>query len=243
MAKELRPERKDAFREFVVARIEKFGESFEVLVKPEAVERIRDGQDVDLMEVLAADRVFKDAHRGTRASEEKMVEIFGTDDHLKVAVALIRDPKADIQLTTEQRRQMLEQKRKQIVAHIAANAINPQTGTPHPPQRIENAMNEAKVHIDPFKGLEEQVKEVIEAIRPLIPIRLEKARMAIRLRAEDQAKCYGDMKALGTIVQEEWQKDGGWIGIVELPAGLTGQLLDRLNEKTKGDVETKLLKE
>jgi ribosome maturation protein SDO1 len=169
-----------------------------------------------------------------------MTEFFGSTEPLAVAKQIIQ--RGEIQLTTEQRRQMLEAKRKQIVQYIAANAINPQTGTPHPPQRIEIAMEEAKVHIDPFKGLEEQVKEVLDALRPLIPIRFEKVRIAVRLSAEDGAKCYGDLKAFGAILKEEWQPSGAWIGVVEMPAGMQTEFLERLNAKTKGNVETRILK-
>ena len=241
MAKELRSDRRDdIFKEFVIARIEKAGEKFEVVVKPDAVQRIRDGKDINILDNLAIDEIFRDAHKGSKASEEKMQEFFGTTEPVEVARQIIK--KGEIQLTTEQRRDMQEAKRKQIVAYIAANAINPQTGTPHPPQRIENAMAEAKVHVDPFKPLEEQVKEVLDALRPLIPIRFEKARIAVKLTAEDSAKCYGDIKAFGTIVREEWQSSGAWIGVVEMPAGMQTEFIERLNAKTKGNVEAKVLK-
>ncbi len=241
MPKELRTDRTDdVFKQYVIARIEKGGERFEVLVKPDAVQQIRDGKDVDLLANLAIDQVFRDAHKGSKASSEKMKECFETDDPIDVARILIK--KGEIQLTTEQRRQMQEQKRRQIVQYVAANAINPQTGTPHPPQRIEIAMEEAKVHVDPFKGLEEQVKEVLDALRPLLPIRFEKARIAVRLSAEDAAKCFGDIRSFGTILKEEWQPNGSWIGVVEMPAGMQTEFLERLNAKTKGNVETKILK-
>ncbi len=241
MAKELRSDRRDdIFKEFVIARIEKAGEKFEVLVKPDAVQKLRDGKDVNVLDNLAIDEIFRDAHKGSKASEEKMQEFFGTTDPVEVARQLIK--KGEIQLTTEQRREMQEVKRKQIVQYIAANAINPQTGAPHPPQRIEIAMEEAKVHVDPFKPVEEQVKEVLDALRPLIPIRFEKARIAVKLTAEDSAKCYGDIKAFGTILREEWQRDGAWIGVVEMPAGMQTEFIERLNAKTKGNVEAKVLK-
>jgi len=241
MPKELRTDRRDdVFSEFVIARVEKAGEKFEVLVKPDAVQRLRDGKDVDLLKELAIDQIFRDAHKGSKASEDKMVELFGTTEPLEVAKQIIK--RGEIQLTTEQRREMQEAKRKQIVQYIAQNAINPQTGAPHPPQRIENAMEEAKVHVDPFKGLEEQVKEVLDALRPLIPIRFEKVRIAVRLTAEDSAKCYGDLKAFGSILKEEWQPSGAWIGVVEMPAGMQTEFLERLNAKTRGNVETKILK-
>ena len=241
MPKELRSDRRDdIFKEYVIARFEKSGEKFEVLVKPEAVAKVRDGKEVDLLKELAIDEVFKDAHKGSKASEEKMTEFFGTTDPLAVAKQIIQ--RGEIQLTTEQRRQVLEAKRKQIVQYIAANAINPQTGAPHPPQRIENAMEEAKVHIDPFKPVEEQVKEVLDALRPLIPIRFEKVRIAVKLSAEDSAKTYGDIKGFGTILKEEWSPTGAWLGVVEMPAGLQTDFLERLNAKTKGNVETRILK-
>jgi len=241
MPKELRSDRRDdIFKEYVIARVEKSGEKFEVLVKPEAVAKVRDGKEVDLLKELAIDEVFKDAHKGSKASEEKMAEFFGTTDPLSVAKQIIQ--RGEIQLTTEQRRQMLEAKRKQFVQYIAANAINPQTAAPHPPQRIENAMEEAKVHIDPFKPVEEQVKEVLDALRPLIPIRFEKVRIAVKLSAEDSAKTYGDIKGFGTILKEEWSPTGAWLGVVEMPAGLQTDFLERLNAKTKGNVETRVLK-
>ena len=241
MPKELRSDRRDdIFKEYVIARIEKSGEKFEVLVKPDAVQRLRDGKDFDLMAELAIDQIFRDAHKGSKASEEKMQEFFGTLEPLAVARQIIQ--RGEIQLTTEQRRAMLEQKRKQIVQYIAQNAINPQTGAPHPPQRIEIAMEEAKVHIDPFKGVEEQVKDVMDALRPLIPIRFEKVRIAVRLTAEDSAKCYGDLKSFGSILKEEWSPTGAWIGVVEMPAGMQTDFFDRINAKTKGNAETKILK-
>jgi len=241
MAKELRSDRTDdLFKQYVVARIEKAGERFEALVKPDAVQQIRDGKDIDVLANLAIDTIFRDAHKGSKASAEKMKEFFETEDPLEVAKILIR--KGEIQLTTEQRRQMQEQKRRQIVQYIAANAINPQTGAPHPLLRIENAMEEAKVHVDPFRSMEEQVKEILDALRPLIPIRFEKARIAVKLSAEDAAKCFSDIRAFGQILKEEWSSSGSWIGVVEMPAGMQTDFLERLNAKTKGNVDAKILK-
>lgn len=231
----------DILKEMVIARMEKGGETFEVLVDPDSVDEIRSNPDASIDDHIAIDRIFRDVKKGKRASEEKMVEIFGTEDPLTVAAQIIR--KGEIQITTEQRRIMIEEKRKAIVNHIVRNAINPQTGTPHPPQRIENAMSEAGVHIDPFRSVDDQLKAVIEAMRPIIPISMEKVRMAVKLLAEDCPRCYGDIKAFGEIVKEEWQKDGSWIGIVEMPAGLQTDFLERMNQRTRGNVEAKILKE
>jgi len=226
--------------EAIVARYESHGESFEILIDPAVVQKMKDGKEVDLLENLVIDTIFKNAKKGTRAPEDKMKEIFGTVDALTVAKQIVL--KGEIQLTTDQRRIMLENKRKRIVEYIARNAMNPQTGAPHPPARIEIAMEEAKVHIDPFKPVEAQVPAVMDALRPLIPIRFDKVRMAVKVSGENYGRCYEDFKHFGKITKEEWQKDGSWIGVVEMPAGLQTEFLEKISNKTHGEAETKILK-
>ncbi|MDD1765561.1 MAG: ribosome assembly factor SBDS [Methanomassiliicoccales archaeon] len=224
----------------IIARLESHGESFEVLIDPKVVNHLREGREVELIDYMVVDEVFRNARKGTRASDEKIKEVFGTNDPIEVAKHIIL--KGEVQLTTQQRRDMQESKRKRIVSEIARNAINPQTGAPHPPQRIEMAMDEARVHIDPFKSVEAQVKIVLDALRPLIPIRFDKIRIAVKLSGEEYGKCFEDISHMGRITKEEWQPNGSWIGVIELPAGMRDDFLGRLNERTKGNVETKILK-
>jgi ribosome maturation protein SDO1 len=224
----------------IVARLESHGESFEVLIDPKVVNQLREGKEVNLYENMVIDEVFKNAHKGTRASEEKMQEAFGTTEPIEVAKQIIL--KGEVQLTAQQRKEMLEAKRRRIIAEIARNAINPQTHSPHTPARIEAAMDEAKVHVDPFKPVDMQVKDVLDKIRPIIPIRFEKMRIAVKLTADEYGKCYDDIVHFGTIQKEEWQKDGSWIGVVEIPAGMRDEFFDRLNHRTHGDAEFKQLK-
>ncbi len=223
----------------VVARLDSKGSHFEVLIDPYMGQAMKNGEDVDIEKMLAVDEVFKDSSKGDRASDEHVEKIFGTDDIIEITRKIVME--GDIQLTTDQRRQMTEEKRKQIITYIANNAINPQMKAPHPPQRIENAMNEARVHIDPFKPVEAQVKDVMDAIKPLIPIRLEKTTIAVKLSADNYGKVYKDITDFGVIKKEEWTGGGFWIGLVEIPAGMQGDFFDRLNNKTHGDVETRIV--
>jgi len=223
----------------VVAHLEKGGFRFEVLVDPESAQKIKEGKALEL-EDLAVDTIFKDSAKGDRAADENIKKVFGTCDVVSVATAVIKD--GEIALTMAQRKEMTEKKRKAIISEIARNAINPQTKAPHPPARIELAMDEAKVKVDPFKPVEEQVKTVLEALRPLIPIRFEKVNMAVRLSGEDYAKCIGDIRSFGTLKKEEWQANGMWIGVVEMPAGMQTDFMEKMNEKTRGSVEIRIMK-
>jgi ribosome maturation protein SDO1 len=231
--------------EAIIARYETSGERFEVLVDPKMVWKIREeedlGENFNILDYLAIDTVFKDSNKGIRASSESMIKIFNNTEVKRIAMDIIT--KGEIQLTTEQRKEMTENKRKQIVATIARNAINPKTKTPHPPQRIELALSEAKVSIDPFKPVDAQVQEILKKLTVILPIRFENIVLAIRLSGEDHGKCFGDVKNFGKVTKEEWQKDGTWVGLLELPAGLQADFYEKINSKTKGNAEIKLIED
>jgi len=222
----------------VIARMSKGEMKFEILVDPELAMELKKGMNVNMDELLAYETIFKDANKGEEASEQSIVKIFGTTDVKEAAKKIIL--LGEVQLTTAQRKAMLEARRREIIATIARDAINPQTNAPHPPIRIEHAMNEAKITIDPFKTAAEQTPAILKEIRKLIPISLEKMRIAVRISVEFAGKANVILHKY-ELKQEEWQNDGSLVAIVEVPAGLKAQLFDELNHLTHGTIETKLL--
>jgi ribosome maturation protein SDO1 len=224
----------------VVARWETQGSRFEVLVDPEAVQDLKDGKEVDLSDKLALDQVFKDAKKGDKISEEHLERIFHTRKLTEIARQIVL--KGEVQVTTEQRHKLQDAKHRQIVAHIARHAMNPQTGAPHPPARIEAAMAEAKVRIDPFRPADVQIQEIVQKLRPLLPIRFETVRVKVRVPAQHYPKVIGDLKGIGKIVDEQWLGNGAYSAILEIPAGVQTELYQKLNAKTKGAAETALVK-
>ena len=224
----------------VIARLKKGEEHFEVLVDPYAAADLIDGKEVDVVQSLAIDTVFKDSKKGTHASEESLQKNFGTEDIAEITKQIIL--KGDIQLTTEQRNKMQKNKRNRIIETISKNAMDPKTKSPHPRQRIELAMEQAGVHVDPFKPVSEQVKTIIELLRPIIPISMENVRISVKIPAEQIGRAYGTVRNYGTLEREDWQSDGSWIGIIKLPAGMQTDFYDKLNDVTKGNVSTKILK-
>ncbi|HID25813.1 MAG TPA: ribosome assembly factor SBDS [Thermoplasmata archaeon] len=228
-----------SLEESVIARLTVGENHFEIIVDPKAAADLIDGKEVDIVANLAIDAIFKDAKKGDHASEESVRKCFGTTDISEVAKQIIL--RGDIQLTTEQRREMQKRKFNQIVETIAKNAINPQTKTPHPRQRIELAMEETGVHVDPFKSVSEQVKEVVDKLRPVLPISMEQVKVLVKIPAAYIGKAYGVVRNFGTLLREEWLSDGSWSGVIQISGGLQTEFYERLNEVTKGNVETKLL--
>jgi len=224
----------------VIARLQRGEEHFEILVDPEIAAQLIDGKEVDILPNLAIDAIFKDSKKGTRASEESLQKVFGSNNTETISREIIL--KGEIQLTTEQRHEMQEKKRKRIIDKIIRNAMDPRTKAPHPRQRIELAIKEAGVHIDPFKPVDQQVKNIVEAIRPILPISMEQVKISVKIPSQYVGKAYGTVRNYGVLEREDWQSDGSWIGIVRLPAGMQTDFYDKLNNATKGNAETRILK-
>jgi ribosome maturation protein SDO1 len=225
----------------VVARLESHGDRFEVLVDPDLAVQIRHGEKVEIEDAVAAIFIFENASRGEKSPDEALEKAFQTTDFKTIAERIIL--KGEIHLTSEQRRALIEEKRQQVVNFIARHAINPQTGLPHPPKRIEMAMEEARVTIDPFHPLNAVVEETMKALRPLIPIRFEEVRVAIRIPSDHAARAYGEIDRAAQIEKQEWQKDGSWICVVKIPGGMQADLEGLVNKVSRGTGEMRVLKE
>ncbi|MDR0470231.1 MAG: ribosome assembly factor SBDS [Nitrososphaerota archaeon] len=224
---------------FTVARLTRENEHFEILVKPNKALDYRNGKTSSITEVLAAETIFSDANKGTKVSEEAMKKAFKMVDALKIADEILK--KGTLQLTTDQRRKMVDDKRRQVIDFISRQAVDPKTNLPHPPMRIENAMEQIHYPIDPYKPVEEQARDIIKLLRPILALKIEQVIVAIKIPAQYSVRAYGSIKTLGTIRREEWRSDGSWYGEIEMPAGSYASVLNKLGDLTKGSGEAKII--
>ncbi len=223
---------------YSLARLKSGGENFEVIVDPDRAVAFRQGQG-DIRDVLVYDRVFADARKGLEVSEHVMSNVFKTSDHFEVAKQIIQ--KGEIQLTAEYRDRLREDKRKAIVNIIHRTAVDPKTGYPHPPNRIEAAMEEAKVRIDENKKAEEQIHDIVKQLMPVLPIKFEIRQVEFHIPAQFASKAYQVLKGFGTLQKDSWQNDGSLMAVVEVPAGMQQDLYSELNKLTHGAVESRVV--
>jgi len=223
----------------VIARYKTQGKNFEILVDCENAIAFKTGSNINLNDVLTAEEIFEDVKKGMHASEIDMKKIFNTEDKKKICEQIIR--KGDVQVTAEYQRKLRDIKVKQIIDLIHRNAIDPKTGNPHPPQRIKNAVEEAKIRIDNYKSAEEQIQDIISQLKTILPIKFEVRTLMIKVPAQYAAKSYNSLKLYGKLLKEEWQNDGSLVVNIELPAGLQEDLFSKLNNLTHGSIESKII--
>jgi ribosome maturation protein SDO1 len=223
----------------VVALLEVGGKRFEVLVNPDLAFEYRQGKPVNLEDMVISDAVYTDLRKGLRASPDLLRRVFGTDDVVRVAAEIVK--RGELQLTAEQRRKIIEAKKRQLINYIARNAIDPRTKLPIPPARIEAAMEQARVGVDPYKSIEEQAPQVIRAISRVIPIKIAKALLRIRVPPEYSGRVAGALQKLGELKNMDWRSDGSLVAEIEIPAGLQQEVIDKLNKLTRGSAEVKVV--
>jgi ribosome maturation protein SDO1 len=213
----------------VLARLEKGGSRYEILVDPELVDDWKkDHTSVSLDDLLATEEVWNDARSGDRPTTDALESVFGTTDLLTCVEKILQD--GNIQLTTVQRKNLIAEKRTKIIHQIATTATDPRTKLPHPKTRIELALDEIKFSIDPFLTVERQVQDAIKKLKPVIPLAFITVRLAFKVPGSD----YGGVHRLlrESIKKEEWLSDGSWVCVVEAPGGMKNELISQVAQRS-----------
>lgn len=217
-----------------LARIKKFGHNFEISVEPDSAIKYKKGELTDLREVLLAENIFTDAKKGLIAPQDLLIEAFKTTQMEKIADLILKE--GEIQATSEHRSQEREQLLKKLIHLINRNTVNPTTGLPHPPTRIEAALEQGKIHPDYNKTVEEQFEDIVDKLRPIIPLKVEQKEIVVIVPSQHSGRLYQFVKDNSKMLKEEWLNNGDWKVKVEVPAGFQQEFIDKLNSLSHGEM-------
>ncbi len=218
-----------------IARLKKGGETFEVIISdPDQALELRQGKSIPVVEVMNGDLIFKDAKKGLAASEELMDKWLGTRDHKVAAEIIIK--KGEFNLTADQKREIAKRKRRQIIQYIHENSVDPKTKSPHPINRIELAVEEAKVQIDPTDKTEWLIEKIIPQLQPILPLSFERAHLKITIPAKHAGSAYSAAKGKYKLLNETWGNDGSVQFELNVIAGAKEKVTSLLNKLTNGEV-------
>lgn len=220
---------------FTIVRYSAGNDKFEILVKPDPALEYKLGKKMDISNIMISDEIYSDANKGTRCSSEKLMKHFKTTDQLEIAKQIM--DKGDLNLNTDQRRKMIEEKKRQIVEYINKNFVDPTSHMPHPISRINAVLDEARVAIDPFKRLDDQLKNIIEPLRKIIPLKSEILELTVTVPSQFSGQSFSVFKTIGEIKSEQWLSDGSLQVILSINAGMKSSFLDRIGTATKGSAQ------
>lgn len=218
--------------EYTIARLKKGSKRFEVLVDPDKALEYKLSRRKNFNGILIYDEVYSDANKGLRAAKSDIIEVFGTTDINKIAEKIIRE--GDLQIKAEQRRKLIEEKRKRVIDYISRYCVDVRTNLPIPPLRLENALEESSVKIDPFRNVDEQIKDILAELSKIIPIRQQITTISVKIPPAYVGKAYGYIKNASDILQEDWLSDGSLSALISIPSGLKVEYIEKLGRLTNG---------
>ncbi|MCL4403139.1 MAG: ribosome assembly factor SBDS [Candidatus Marsarchaeota archaeon] len=221
----------------VIAKYSRGNDDFEILVDADLAYEYITGVRSDPLSVLETEEVFKDAKKGEKQSDSKIAAAFGTSDLAKVVDAILK--KGHVPITSDQQKKLAEEKKKQVIDIISRNSIDPRTNTPNPPLRVANAIEQAKIYIDPMRSASDQIEEIVKKLSTILPIKFTNVSMDVTVPPEFANRCFGTLKHYN-IKSEKWLSDGSLQVSLEFPAGLRDEFFDKINALTQGKAQVKI---
>ncbi|MFC1686249.1 ribosome assembly factor SBDS [Nanoarchaeota archaeon] len=218
-----------------LARIKIKGNTFEIIVDTIKAFDYQKKKEGNLAAILVYDNVFRDYKKGIRAGKDELEIAFGTSDLYEITKKMILE--GEVLMPLEIKTKAREEKVKQIVEWLAKSCVNPQTGLPHPPQRIKSVMDEVGAKIDTEKSTESQAFQVMKLIQKILPIKIEVKRIAVKIQPAHTGKVYGILKEF--LIKEEWLADGSLSCVLDVPRASLMSFYDKLNSVTHGTALTK----
>lgn len=222
-----------------IVRYEKHGRRYELLVNPEPAWLFIQGEEVEIDDIFEVYIVYEHISRGVKATQDDLDVAFEGLTDREIAIKILKEGK--LQLTISQRNEILKDKRIEIVDFIHIHCINPRENTPIPKDRIENAILDLGVNISYKDDTKSQALEVIDLLKPIMPIRLESVKLAVKIPPSYTGALYGFVISAGNLVQEEWLSDGSLAVVVNIPSGTQADFLEQITSKTKGKAQVKVL--
>lgn len=220
----------------VTARIKVKGKNYEISVNLDEALKLKAGKG-DVMSAMASNGIFYDLKKGTLASKSDLMDAFGTENMYEIAKKIIVS--GEVQKTQDFRDSEREAKIKQVINLIIKNAVD-QHGRPYTEDRLKRAIDEVHFSFD-NRQPEQQVPELMEKLKTVIPIRMETKKIKLIIPAQYTGQVYGLLKDYKE--SEDWLANGSLQAVINIPAGMQIDFYDKLNSITHGAVQSEEIQE
>lgn len=211
---------------------------FETMVDLDSAMKLKKGEQVDISEVIRDTAIYTDQKKGMKAGNPELENVFGSTELSVIVEKIVK--KGEIEITQEFRDEVLENRKKQVIDFLIKNAVDARTNRPFTPEMISDSLKQSGVKIDNV-SVDKQIKNIIETLKKVIPIKIETKKIKIRVPAEHTGKIYGLIQEHKE--KEEWLGNGELEAILHIPVGLQSDFYDKLNSITHGSVITEEIKE
>jgi len=177
------------------------------------------------------DAIFKNIQKGERANKDDLKAAFGSDDFIECYKIIIE--KGDLQTTSDERKEKVDKKKNEIINYIHKYYTDPKNNTPHPITRIELALDEMKVKVDPEIPTLRQVQDIVKRLPEIMPIKKIEQVGTLFVPHKFLGQAQGVIHKYGSVNRENYTNEGCSMEISFVP-GDYDALMGELSKVTSG---------
>ena len=171
---------------------------FEIACYPNKVLNQREGLETNMDQVLQTETVFTNVSRGDIATNEDLITVFGTTNHLKVCKEIIKE--GHLQVSNLEREHIAESKSRDVLTLVSQMTMDAVTGFPLTVTQIQAALDDIHFRISSKSSMrgsrstkqrdeEEETKmiarECVKGLETDLPHRISRVNMILRLVGKD----------------------------------------------------------
>eukprot|EP00770_Monocercomonoides_exilis_P013051 MONOS_12994.1-p1 / transcript=MONOS_12994.1 / gene=MONOS_12994 / organism=Monocercomonoides_exilis_PA203 / gene_product=rRNA metabolism protein, SBDS family / transcript_product=rRNA metabolism protein, SBDS family / location=Mono_scaffold00764:12520-13341(-) / protein_length=240 / sequence_SO=supercontig / SO=protein_coding / is_pseudo=false len=182
--------------------------------------------------VLVSEEIYKNHSKMERASESEIEAVVGSLKGIDAIKEILT--KGEIALTTAERREKVEQKRREILNFIHSYYVDPSNSLPHPITRLETAMESFRYIVDPFKDAEDQALEVVDKMKGVLPLKKNVMEGSLFIPHAYVAQSQGIIKKWADKSREKWDHNGCTMDVSIVP-GNYDKFMQELAKVTHGE--------
>eukprot|EP01120_Amphizonella_sp_Union-15-10_P012441 TRINITY_DN551_c0_g1_i2.p1 TRINITY_DN551_c0_g1~~TRINITY_DN551_c0_g1_i2.p1 ORF type:complete len:269 (-),score=52.70 TRINITY_DN551_c0_g1_i2:103-873(-) len=203
--------------------------TFEIATKKGAALKYRQGT-LGYDNVLHSDTVWKNFGKGERASDEELGVAFGNISANDIIKLILE--KGELSLSTDERKEMVDQKRREIVNYIHKYYVDPKTRTPHPVTRIDAGLTQIKARIEPDIPADRQAQELIKKLIEVVPLKRSEIQATITVSHQWIGATAGILKKYCVVSSDKYTASGCEYQVTLVP-GDYEKLNNELKSATK----------
>jgi ribosome maturation protein SDO1 len=174
---------------------------FEIACYPNKVVNQREGLEDDLSQVLQTETIFTNVSRGDIATNEDLITVFGTTNHLKICKQIIQE--GNLQVSNKEREYISESLQRDVINLLTQMTMDAQTGYPLTATQLQAAMDDIHFRITSKGSLrgsrsskqkeeEDEVKliarDCVKRLELGLPNRIARVNMLIKISLKDDEK-------------------------------------------------------
>ncbi|GJD05909.1 Ribosome maturation protein SDO1 [Galdieria sulphuraria] len=196
--------------------------------------KYRKGEIKSLEDVLLSDTIFTSYAKREKAGTNELKAAFQTDSLQSCVETILQ--KGEVQISSAERKEKLEKRKKEIVNFIHKYYIDPAKKLPHPMSRIENALEECKIRVDADIPVERQIPDIVSKLVNVIPLKKTTLEGQLKVPHSSIGAASSVIAKYVTVERESYSSHGCTYDIGIIP-GEYDLFMSEINRVTKGNFE------